>query len=101
MTAAHEVGLCVNEAMANITRHAYGGTTDRPVEVQGEKTVDGVRITLRDWGCGTNPGCLPQGEYTPDAPGGLGLYCLRRLVDEATYTPQPDGMLLTLVKRTK
>src|SRR5918997_7060424 len=34
--ATADVGLCVNEAMANVTRHAYGGATDRPVVVTAE-----------------------------------------------------------------
>src|SRR5829696_6172301 len=57
--ATADVGLCVNEAMANVTRHAYGGATDRPVVVTGEPlagggggggNVDtsGVRVTIRD-----------------------------------------------------
>src|SRR5829696_4741773 len=58
-----DVGLCVNEAMANVTRHAYGGATDRPVVVTAEPlepaggggVYPGVRITLRDWGSGVNP----------------------------------------------
>jgi len=28
-----ELGLCVNEALANITRHAYGGAVDQPIEL--------------------------------------------------------------------
>ena len=57
--AAGDVGLCVNEAMANVMRHAYGGATDRPVVVTAEpvdrRRGPGVRITIRDWGNGVNP----------------------------------------------
>ena len=31
-------------------------------------------------------------------PGGLGLPCLKRLLDEAVFEPQPDGMRLRMVK---
>jgi serine/threonine-protein kinase RsbW len=101
-SGAHDVGLCVNEAMANVTRHAYGGATDRPVEITGEpEPADaggGVRVAIRDWGNGVNPAALPGREPNPETPGGLGLICLRRLLDEARYVPQPDGMMLVLIK---
>jgi len=101
--AANDVGLCVNEAMANITRHAYNGAVDRPIEILCEELSSdeadrrssggGVRVSIRDWGTGVNPATLPGREPNPETPGGLGLVCLRRLMDEATYVPQPDGMM--------
>ena len=100
--AANDVGLCVNDAMANVTRHAYDGAYDRPVEVTGEPEpgdAGGVRIAIRDWGKGINPADVTRVEHGPDNPGGLGLICLRRLLDEVRYEPQPDGMLMTMVKR--
>src|SRR5215213_7299968 len=67
--AIHDVGLCVNEAMANITRHAYGGAGDKPVvvtaEAIGAAVQDdraGVRITMRDRGSGVNPLASPPRE---------------------------------------
>ena len=33
-TAIGEIGLCVNEALANVIRHAYGNATDRPIELR-------------------------------------------------------------------
>ena len=107
--AINDIGLCVNEAMANITRHAYGGATDKPVVVtaeaiggggDGQAGRPGVRITLRDWGSGVNPLAQAPRERDPMRPGGLGLVCLRQLLDDARFEPQPDGgMLLTMVKR--
>src|SRR2546423_1413225 len=34
--AVGEVGLCVNEAMANVIRHAYRGTGSRPIRVTAD-----------------------------------------------------------------
>lgn len=102
--AAGDVGLVVNEAMANITRHAYAGATDKPVSVTGHCDCDrgaaGVTITIRDWGTGFNPESV-RPKQDPLQPGGLGLVCIRRLVDDAVYAPQRDGMLLTLTKKRK
>lgn len=111
-----DVGLCVNEAMANVTRHAYGGATDRPVVVTAEAVADGaegtrstgvagasaVRVTIRDWGAGVNPLAQPPKPRDPTQPGGLGLVCLRQLLDDVRFEPQTDGgMLLTMGKKKK
>jgi anti-sigma regulatory factor (Ser/Thr protein kinase) len=95
--AAADVGLCVNEAMANVTRHAYAGAEDKPVEVTGWCDAGGVHVAIRDWGSGELP--EPREKRDPLTPGGLGLVCLRRLMDDIVYTPQADGMLLTMTKR--
>jgi anti-sigma regulatory factor (Ser/Thr protein kinase) len=94
--AAGEVGLCVNEAMANVTRHAYGGAHDRPVAVAGWFDGKAVHVSIRDWGNGVLP--PSRANYDPQTPGGLGLVCLRRMLDDVVYTPQPDGMLVTMTK---
>ena len=54
---------------------------------------------IRDWGNGVNPGAIPPRAHDPATPGGIGLICLRSMMDRAEFTPQPDGMLLTLSKR--
>ena len=96
-----EIGLVVNEAMANIIRHAYAGRTDRPVHLRAEADDRQIVITLRDWGNGVDPSKLPRREHDPSTPGGVGLICLRTWMDGVTYTPQPDGMLMTMVRRKK
>ncbi len=95
------IGLCVNEAMANITRHAYGGRTDGRVEVTARREDDGIAIVLRDWGNGRDPSHLPPRPPDPMQPGGLGLICLRQMLDVVKFEPQPDGMRLLLVKKLK
>jgi serine/threonine-protein kinase RsbW len=94
--AVDEIGLVVNEALANVIRHAYQGAPGRPIEVQAD-VVDGeFRLCIRDWGSGKAPAELPECKDDPMKPGGLGLICLRQMMDEAQFVPQPDGMLLKL-----
>jgi anti-sigma regulatory factor (Ser/Thr protein kinase) len=97
--AVGEVGLCVNEAHANVIRHAYDNASDRPIEIRA--AFDGVQVivTIRDWGNGVNPLDLPPGKRDPLTPGGLGLVCMEKMLDEARFEPQPDGMLLTLKRK--
>ena len=98
--ACGEVGLCVNEALANVIRHAYDGASDRPILIQAESSPTSVQVNLRDWGRPFNADQrqpAPQ-EKDPLQPGGLGLICLKRLMDEIVYTPQQEGTLLKMVK---
>ena len=106
--AVGQIGLCVNEALANVIRHAYDGAAGRPIVVTAECRLDEngpahshgkqICVTIRDWGKGNNPAdCAPKCK-DPLRPGGLGMICLREWMDQVTFVPQPDGMLLILVK---
>lgn len=92
---AAEVGLSVNEALANIIRHAYDGRTDRPISIAAQAQDGKVTIRLRDWGSGVVPPDPPE-QPEPLKPGGLGLVCMRSLMDTVQYLPQNDGMLLIM-----
>lgn len=96
-----EVGLCVNEALANVIRHAYRGAGDRPVRVRAECRPEALQIEIRDWGCGENPAPRLKAGHDPLTPGGLGLVCLRQLMDRVEFVPQRQGMLLVLEKKRK
>jgi serine/threonine-protein kinase RsbW len=93
------MGLCVNEALANVICHAYHGQTGRPIEVMVQVRDDRLEMAIRDWGSGENPASQLRHEHDPLVPGGLGMVCLRQLMDDVVFTPQPDGMLLTMTCR--
>jgi anti-sigma regulatory factor (Ser/Thr protein kinase) len=107
--AVHEIGLCINEALANIIRHAYDNMPDRPIVIAAEVRPNAkaqphsqgkqLWVTIRDWGKGHNPADRPAKPHVPLQPGGLGMICLKELMDKVAFEPQPDGMLLTLVKK--
>ena len=100
--AVADLGLSVNEAMANVIRHAYSGAENRPIVVTADlDDLDAVqvRVKIRDWGNGVNPMDRPPPPFDPTRPGGLGLVCLKTLMDAVVFAPQPDGMLLTMVKK--
>ena len=98
-TAAAEVGLCVNEAVANIIRHAYDGEKDKPIELAVEPGQGTLTVRLRDWGSGELPD--PHAAHTRDPlmPGGLGLMCLQKMMDEVHFHPAEPGMRLVMVRR--
>jgi serine/threonine-protein kinase RsbW len=95
---AGEVGLVVNEAMANILRHAYAGKSPGRMDIDADFADDILQLKIRDWGSGVVPP-LPGKKKDPLEPGGLGLICLQSLMDEVRFDPQPDGMLLTMTRR--
>jgi anti-sigma regulatory factor (Ser/Thr protein kinase) len=99
--AVGDIGLCVNEAMANVIRHAYGGATDRPIKVDVDCDPSAVSIRIRDWGNGVDPSRLPPKKHDPMKPGGLGLICLRQMMDEVAFQPQNDGGILLTMKRQR
>jgi serine/threonine-protein kinase RsbW len=96
--ASDEVGLCLNEAMANVIRHAYGNAANQPIEIDAQFSDGAVRIAIRDWGNGVNPQTLPPQPHDPLQPGGLGLICLQQMMNEVKFTSQPDGMLLEMTR---
>ena len=83
--------MAANEAVNNITRHAYAGRTDQPVELEGLVFEDRVTVRLRHRG-------TPLDEEQPirDAPNplageGLGLYVIDRASDEASYSRSAEA----------
>ncbi|MEM6561764.1 MAG: ATP-binding protein [Planctomycetota bacterium] len=94
--AAGEIGLCINEALANVIRHAYGNRPGMPIEIAIDVDTQRFQVVIRDWGSGDLPD--PDAAHVKDqfAPGGLGLLCMRKLMDEVRYQLQPDGMKLTM-----
>ena len=77
--ATAEIGLVVNEAIANIIRHAYGSAADQPVQLHAHVNREGgefeIEINLRDWGNGKLPAGLgkpqPADPLTPPMPPAL------------------------------
>lgn len=94
-----QIIICVNEALANVMRHAYGGATDRPIVLRVDISEDAMHIGIRDWGSGVNPLEMPQKKRDPLRPGGLGLVCMRQMMDEVSFQRQTDGMLLNMSRR--
>jgi serine/threonine-protein kinase RsbW len=98
--ACDEVGLVVNEALANVIRHAYDNAENKPIEVKADLFETGLKIHIRDWGNGQDPSQQPRPTHDPLVPGGLGLICMKHLMDEFRFVPQSDGMLLELTRTT-
>lgn len=97
--STHQVGLVLNEALANVIRHGYGGATDKPIVVTAEITGNSLELTIRDWAKPFDPALVKQKFLGELSPGGLGLVCMKKLMDDVHFERLPDGMLLRMTKK--
>jgi anti-sigma regulatory factor (Ser/Thr protein kinase) len=100
------VTRAVDEALANIIRHAYDGRPGQPIELMcrrledgtGNKQRAGLEIVLVDHGAAADRKKLCGRSLDDVRPGGLGLHFIQDGVDVMQYTSQARENRLRLVK---
>jgi serine/threonine-protein kinase RsbW len=102
------VEMAVDEACSNIIEHAYAAQTGE-IEIACRCPAAGqFEVVLRDSGQPFDPEEVPLPKV--DGPvdmdnlneGGLGLYFIRKLMDEVRFESAPgQGNTLTMLMRTK
>jgi serine/threonine-protein kinase RsbW len=97
--STHNVGLVLNEALANVIRHGYDGATDKPIVVTAENVGNNLELCIRDWAKPFDPATIKQKFLGELSPGGLGLVCMKKLMDDVHFERLPDGMLLRMTKK--
>jgi len=105
-TQVFEVQMAADEACTNSMEHAYEGREDGRVQVCCfvEDNVFVVRVT--DFGKPFEPETVPVPDITlpleDRSVGGLGLFLMRRLVDEVQFSrDSTGGNQVTLRKRRR
>ena len=93
------ITLAVDEAMANIIRHAYNGRTDRPIELSCWRRNDRLEFLLVDHGKSVPREKIRSRSLEEVRPGGLGVHLIKEIMDSVRYEPRPSGNHLRLVKR--
>jgi serine/threonine-protein kinase RsbW len=96
----------VDEALANIIRHAYDSKPEQPIELlcrrmqnrTGNKQRAGIEIVLVDHGTAADRKKLRGRALDDIRPGGLGLHFIQDGVDVMQYTSQAHRNRLRLVK---
>ena len=101
--AVYAVQLAVDEACSNIIDHAYGGEGKGEMICSVITNKDGLTVILRDRGRPFNPQGIPDPEINVPLdrlkPRGVGIYLMRKMMDEVYYEYSPDGgNILTMVK---
>jgi anti-sigma regulatory factor (Ser/Thr protein kinase) len=94
------VELAVVEGFTNVVRHAYGGRTDRPVELRVEARPGLFRLEMDDEGVWADPAGFVSRPLDQVRPGGLGVHLMRSTMDVVEYRRNArGGTTLVLEKR--
>lgn len=102
VTGAQVFGLVLDEILTNAL--AYGGKSDGPFFIEVNVEVEGtvVRIEVVDDGIAFNPLLMPDPDVTLELEereiGGLGIFLVKKLMDDVTYERRDDFNRLTLTK---
>lgn len=100
-----DLNLALEEVVANVIMHAYpqGGAHEIRVDVTAEK--DRVTAEVVDDGVGFDPLQWPEPNLAlPLAQrpvGGLGLFLIRRVMDELHYSREAGRNRLTMAKKVR
>ncbi|GAB4456184.1 MAG: hypothetical protein OHK0041_20970 [Anaerolineales bacterium] len=101
----YNIQLASDEAASNIIEHAYQGISDGTLEISCEVKNGVMTIIFVDHGAPFDPSEVPAPDLTADLSkrkiGGLGIYLMRKLMDEVHYKaePQKNRNTLTMIKR--
>lgn len=97
--ATHDFVLSVDEVLANVIRHGYGGNRGEKIHISFSDLGDRAEILIEDHGPCFDPREVPSPELPREKPGGLGIHLIRTLTDELHYEAlKPVGNRLRLVK---
>ena len=96
----HQLELAVDEAVSNITKHAYMGQPDQRIQIQAEAFPDRIVISMKHWGRSFDPDSVPPPSLDGRREDGYGSDLMADCVDEVSYPEDENGMRSTrLVKR--
>jgi anti-sigma regulatory factor (Ser/Thr protein kinase) len=102
----HDLQLAVTEAVTNVIEHAYEGDSDQRIELAIEKDGECFIVAITDSGSVRfDPTSKPDPdmkEYMSQCRiGGLGLFLMRKLMDEVEYTSDDNHNRVRLVKKIR
>ena len=102
----YNIQLATDEAASNIIEHAYEKITNGILELSCGMKGDVITIILIDHGESFDPSLIPLPDLKADLSnrkiGGLGIFLMRKLMDEVRYEPKPDkSNVLTMTKRKR
>jgi serine/threonine-protein kinase RsbW len=102
----YNIQLATDEAASNIIEHAYENVADGVLELSCGVRDDLITIILIDRGGSFDPSEIPLPDLKADLSdrkiGGLGIFLMRKLMDEVHYEAKPDkSNVLTMTKRKR
>lgn len=102
----YNIQLATDEAASNMIEHSYENIPDGVIDLSCGMEGDQIRIVLIDYGEPFDPSAIPLPDLKADLSdrkiGGLGIFLMRKLMDEVHYEPKPDkSNVLTMIKRKR
>jgi anti-sigma regulatory factor (Ser/Thr protein kinase) len=85
------IALAVDEAIANVIRHAYHDRSDGVIELECREIAEGLEVSMVDTGDAPDTSKICAREVGCDQPGGLGTHIIRDVMDSVTYQESPSG----------
>ena len=101
-TVTNTLKLAIDEACANIIKHAYKGDTGKEILIQYRITKDAFEAVIEDSGEKVAPELLRGRDLDDVRPGGLGIHFIKRAFDVVAYDEKKKkGNRLRLIKYLK
>ena len=101
----YNIQLAADEAASNIIEHAYEGVKNGVLEVSCGMRDGAITIIMVDHGESFDPSAIPLPDLKADLSerkiGGLGIFLMRKLMDEVRYEAKKTGNVLTMIKRKR
>ncbi len=100
----YAVQLSVDEACTNIIKHAYSDKSEGVIVIRCMLSSPGNKfiVNIMDWGKVFDPTIISnpdiESSLNERKEGGLGIYFMRKLMDEVKYVRCEDKNLLIMVK---
>jgi len=85
------IALALDEALANVIRHAYHSRCDGLIDLECRESADGLEIILLDKGDAPDRSRICAREIECDQPGGLGTHIIKKVMDRVSYEESPEG----------
>jgi anti-sigma regulatory factor (Ser/Thr protein kinase) len=95
------ITLAVDEALANVIRHAYHDRPDERIELHCHAREGALQFRIRDTGEPPDPTLICAREVGCDKIGGLGTHIIRDVMDTVSYETCKEGNWFLAVKRLR
>ena len=106
MKAQMQISIAIDELFGNIAHYAYpSGEGEAVVRFEAAEDMKSVVITFIDQGVPYNPLTAEEPDITLSAedrrPGGLGIFMVRKSMDEMTYRYENGSNILSIRKNLR
>ena len=96
------VTLAVDEACTNIIEHAYNNSAIEKIRIKIKTTNNKFSIIITDKGHHFDPSLIEEPNIEKSQKmkkgGGLGMYLMKKIMDEVKYNAKGNGNELVLIK---